>query len=180
MGLPKIQLTGYIYFVTIVVQNRIKLFTTASYVIPLLDSFNFYRYKHPFKLLGYVIMPDHIHWLMWPAETVKLGDVMRDFKKFTAVRLIRQAEIEQNEGYVQAFQRAGQKSGHSFNKVWQDDYWDKLVYSERFLREKLHYMHRNPVRARLVVEPQEYPYSSYRNYVSDDDSFIKIDKDWLL
>ena len=47
------------------------------------------------------------------------------------------------------------------------------------MREKLNYIHLNPLRAGLVENPQDYPYSSFRNYVLDDESLIQVDKDWL-
>ena len=52
------------------------------------------------------------------------------------------------------------------------------IYSERFLRQKLNYLHRNPVRAGLVEQPGDYVYSSYRNYVCGEDWLIEIDQDW--
>jgi hypothetical protein len=47
------------------------------------------------------------------------------------------------------------------------------------LRQKLNYIHRNPVRAELVEQPGDYPYSSYRNYEHGDDAFIEVDRGWL-
>ncbi|MCX6032960.1 MAG: hypothetical protein NT169_27195 [Chloroflexi bacterium] len=45
--------------------------------------------------------------------------------------------------------------------------------------QKLNYIHRNPVRAGLVEQPEQYAYSSYRNYVNGDNSLIEIDRDWF-
>ena len=61
MGLPRFQIAGQIYYITTVIYNRLPIFTRPTFVMPLLDSLNFYRYKQEFKLLGYVIMPDHVH-----------------------------------------------------------------------------------------------------------------------
>lgn len=55
-----------------------------------------------------------------------------------------------------------------------------MIFTEKFLRQKLNYIHRNPVGVGLVDDPAMYPYSSYRNYVHEDNSLIDIDKDWLL
>ena len=70
------------------------------------------------------------------------------------------------------------ETGRSQRKVWQDSYWDKNIYSERFLRQKLSYVHRNPLRAGLVEQPEDYPYSSYRDYALGDDSLFQIDRGW--
>lgn len=172
------QIAGNVHTVTFVVYNRLHLFVRPTYVLPLFDSLNYYRYQHAFNLLGYVVMPDHVHLVLWLYGEATIGDVMRDFKKFTSVRLIRQATVEGNSALTEAFSAAGEQVGRSEHKVWQDGFWDTHVYTERFLRGQLQYIHRNPVRARLVATPEAYPYSSYRNYVSGDDSLIEVDRGW--
>ncbi len=178
MKMKRYHIEGHIYYITTNVYARRPIFTRPAYVIALIDSLNFYRHRYTFKLIGYVIMPDHIHLLVWPQQEANVDDFMRDFKKFTAIRIIRQAKVEGRSDDLQAFQWAGTETGRSENKVWQDSYWDKNIYSDPFLRQKLNYIHRNPVRAQLVANPVEYPYSSYRNYVAGDESLIEIDRGW--
>jgi putative transposase len=169
----------WVYYITTAIYNRLPILVRPTYVIALIDSLNYYRYKHHFLLPGYVIMPDHIHLLISPHSELDVSAIMRDFKKFTSVRIIRQAEVEGKDEWLSAFEAAGQVTGRSQKKVWQDSFWDKAIYSERFLRQKLNYIHRNPVRAEFVDDPGKFPYSSYRNYVDGDDSLIEIDKGWL-
>jgi len=178
MGLPHFQIEGHVYYITTVVYNRLPIFTRPSFVIPLLDSLNFYRYQRAFKLLGYVIMPEHIHLILWPFGDATIPDIMRDYKKFTARRIIRQAQVEGIDEWLTAFRQAGQETERSTNKVWQDSYWDTNIYTEQFLRQKLDYIHHNPVRAGLVKAPEDYAYSSYRNYVLGEEWLIEIDQDW--
>lgn len=179
MSLPHFQIKDHLYYITTVVHDRLPIFTRPAYIVSLLDSLNFYRHKLSFKLLGYVLMPDHIHFLIRPYGEASISEIVRDYKKFTSVRIIRQAEAESNKAWLEAFHRAGAQTGRSQNKVWQDDYWDSNVYTEPFLRQKLNYMHCNPVRAGLVNDPSEYPYSSYRNYVLGDETLIEIDMGWV-
>jgi len=178
MSLPRFHIEGHIYYITTVVYNRLPIFTRPSFIIPLIDSLNFYRYKQEFKILGYVIMPDHIHLIIWPFGKSTPSDITRDYKKFTSTRIIRQAEVEGIGKWVSAFQVAGEKTGRSDNKVWQDSYWDENVYTERFLRQKLNYIHRNPVRAGLVENLADYPYPSYRNYEFGEEWLIEINRGW--
>ncbi len=170
----------FIYYITIVVYNRLKIFTSPSFIIPLIDSLNFYRYNLEFGLLGYVIMPDHVHLIIWPQGSATISDIMRDFKTFTSKRIIRQANVEKRVDWIRAFEQAGEQTGRSDNKVWQDDFWDKIVFTQVFLRQKLNYIHRNPVRAGLIDDVAEYPYSSYRNYEYEEEWLIKIDRDWVV
>lgn len=176
--MQRYHIQGHIYYITTVVYDRRPLFTHPPYVLALLDSLNYYRFVYRFKIVGYVIMPDHIHVLVWPQAGPQIAEFMRDFKKYTAVRIVRQAEVEEREGDLEAFKQAGNQTGRSANKVWQDGYWDKNVFTDPFLRQKLNYIHRNPLRAGLVVQPEDYPYSSYRNYVFGDESLFAIDRGW--
>jgi putative transposase len=179
MPIQHFHIEGHVYYITTNVYNRLPIFTRPSFIVPLIDSLNFYRYKLDFKLLGYVVMPDHMHMVIWPQGQATVAEIMRDYKKFTAVRLIRQAEVEGMKEWLAAFCQAGTETGRGEHKVWQDEYWDVNVYTERFLRQKLNYMHSNPVRAGLVEQPGDYGYSSYRNYENDEDWLIKIDREWI-
>jgi REP element-mobilizing transposase RayT len=178
MTLPRFHIEGHVLYITTVVYGRLPIFVRSSFVIPLIDSLNFYRYKQEFKLLGFVIMPDHIHLLIWPFGRATAAEIMRDYKEFTSKRIVRQAEVEGIVEWIAAFQQAGRETGRAASKVWQDSYWDVNVFTERFVHTKLNYIHRNPLRAGLVDDPAAYPYSSYRNYVTGDQSLIEIDKDW--
>lgn len=179
MGLPRFHIAGHTYYITTVVYNRLPIFTRSSFVIPLLDSLNFYRYKQSFKILGYVVMPDHMHLMIWPYDKATPSDIMRDYKEFTSKRIVRQAEVEGAEAWLTAFRTAGEETRRANSKVWQDSYWDVNVYSEHVLRQKLTYIHRNPVRAGLVEKPEAYPYSSYRNYEYGEEWLIEVDQEWI-
>jgi REP element-mobilizing transposase RayT len=169
---------GPVYYVTTVVQNRLHLFTRAAYIIPLFDSLIYYRSHYHFQLLGYVCMPDHLHLLLGPQQAADIDSILRDFKGFTARRIIRQAQAEANHALLTHFQTAGAQNGRSEHQVWQASFWEQDVYSTRYMREKLIYRHRNPVRAGLVPKPEDYPYSSYRAYLTGDQWLIEVDRQW--
>lgn len=175
---PRVRIEGSAYYITSNVYQHLAIFIHPSFIIPLIDSLNFYRYQHHCKLLGYVIMPDHIHLILWPQNGTDIANFMRDFKRFTSGRIARQALLENRTEWIEAFEKAGQDTSRAESKVWQDCFWEEVVFTYEFLCQKLNYIHMNPVRAKLVDESQKYPYSSYRNYELDDDTLIEIDKDW--
>ena len=146
---------GPIFYITAVVYGRFALFTQPSYIIPLYDSLHYYCRHYCCRhyccgLIGYVFMPDHIHLLLWPEDAHAVEGFMRDYKTFTAKRIVRQATAEGNHSLLAHCCAAGCETGRSEHKVWQDSFWEFDLYSERFIRQKLNYMHRNPVRAALV------------------------------
>lgn len=169
---------GPVYYITTVVHDRLHLFTRPTYVIPLFDSLIYYRSHYHFRLLGYVVMPDHLHLLIWPPAANDVDAIMRDFKGFTAKRIARQAQAEGDQALLARFCASGAASGRSEHKVWQASFWEQDVYSVNYMREKLVYLHRNPVRAGLVTKPEDYPYSSYRTYLTDEQWLIEVDRKW--
>ena len=71
MNLPRFHIEGHIYYITTVIYNRLPIFTRPSFIIPLYDSLNFYRYKQEFKLLGYL---DFVH-LTRAERVIALGTI---------------------------------------------------------------------------------------------------------
>jgi putative transposase len=123
-------------------------------------------------------MPDHIHLVLWPQDANIVTEFMRDFKRFTSGRITRQAKLEDETYWLAKFEEAGLETDRADYKVWQDSFWEQCIYTEDFLRQKLNYIHLNPVRAGIVKDSAEYPYSSYRNYYLGDKQFIEIDSQW--
>jgi REP element-mobilizing transposase RayT len=172
------RIEGSIYYITSVIYTRSKIFTRPSFVIPIIDSLNYYRYQYCCKIIGFVIMPDHIHLLIWPQEEEAVTDFMRDFKRFTSGRITRQAKVEGKTELIKKFEEAGIETERAEYKVWQDSFWEQSIYTEKFLKQKLDYIHLNPVRAGIVEAAEDYPYSSYRNYYLNDNQLMEIDSHW--
>ena len=172
------RIEGSIFYITSNIYNRICIFTLPSLVIPIIDSLNYYRYQYTCKIIGYVIMPDHIHLLIWPQDAHIITDFMRDFKRFTSGRITRQAKLEGKTDWVKKVEDAGNETQRADYKVWQDSFWEQSIYTRHFLEQKLNYIHMNPVRAGICANAEDYPYSSYRNYYFHDNQFIEIDNEW--
>lgn len=102
-------------------------------------------------------MPTHFHGIFLTSNKGTISEIMRDLKGYTAKQI--------NEWH--------NRINISF---WQDGFYDHVIRNQKDLEEKLNYIHYNPVRAKLVEEPEEYLYSSYRNYFLNDDSVIVVDK----
>jgi len=107
-----------------------------------------------FFLFGFVVMPTHTHLLLHP-HNKDLVRIMRNFKSRSGY------------GILQA-----RKSHGAF---WQERYFDTIVRRVRNFWEKLEYIHRNPVEAGLVKNPEEWKWSSYRHYVNKEEAAIPVD-----
>ncbi|MBL7120084.1 MAG: transposase [Dehalococcoidia bacterium] len=128
------------YFITTTTQGRKPVFVKQGNALILWSTINNQRQRDRFYLLGFVIMPDHLHLLIIPRGENKISFIMQEIKKGSA-RLIN-------------------KSRKRMGKVWMDEYYDHVVRSKKGLAEKMRYMHHNPVKKGLVENEEEHPFSS--------------------
>jgi putative transposase len=106
------------------------------------------REQFGFALLGYVILPEHVHLLISEPSAAPPA---------TAIQVFKQRVSRQMRGLPR-------ESAGELRRFWQRRYYDFNVYSEKKLREKLDYMHMNPVREKLVGHPRDWPWSSWTFY----------------
>lgn len=101
------------------------------------------RKRHPVALVAYALMPNHIHLMVFGAETA-ISNFMQD--------LLAQ--------YAQYFNWRYDRTGHLFEST----FGRTFVYSRLLAVIMANYIHLNPVKARLCHKPEDYPWSSYRVY----------------
>ncbi|MEW5846677.1 MAG: transposase [Bacteroidota bacterium] len=160
---------GYSYFITITLIEWQKLFNIPHYANIIIDSIRYSQKCKGLELFGYVIMPSHLH-LIVRTDMLPLGEVIRDFKKFTAVRIADELckDLERRP-ILDVFAIAAKRIKRNKNyKVWQDGYHPEAITSNQLFYQKLKYIHHNPVKAGLVELPEQHPYSSARNYAGLD------------
>ncbi len=114
------------------------------------------------------MMSNHAH-LIISAKKDNVSDVMGDFKKFTSKQIIKaiteHAGESRKEWMLTIFKEAGDKNSRNvYYQFWQQDNQPKIIYSPEFARQKLAYIHNNPVEAGIVEKAEEYIYSSARDY----------------
>lgn len=182
----------YIHFITSKTFESFSYFKERINCLILLKNIDYYRKLHQFKLYGFVIMPDHIHLMIEPP-------LKADGMKPSAERetLEPSAERESEEFAINSLRsgdgftpspiqivmhdikgRTAMEIKEKFNiesRIWQKSFYDVQIYSERFFNQKLTYIHNNPLRAGLVSNLDDYPWSSYQNYYLNNHSLIKID-----
>jgi REP element-mobilizing transposase RayT len=165
------------YFLTITVVGWIDVFTRNIYKLTIADSLEYCQKEKGLVIFGYCIMPSHIHLIARAEGKNTLSDILRDFKKFTSKAIIRQI-IEESESrrdwMLDYFGRAGEYiRGIKNYKFWQDGNHPEMVSSNKFFDEKLDYIHNNPVKELIVERPEDYLFSSARNYAGLD-NYLEI------
>jgi REP element-mobilizing transposase RayT len=173
---------GNAYYITTSVNKFIKIFREKKYADIILKNINFYKRKYGFKLLAYVVMPDHLHLLIFPKQdhVKEVSNLIGTLKRFTSRALRKQMEKERRTTWLRAFKLEGTKKRNWQYQIWQERFDDLAIYSSRMARTKMNYIHNNPVRKGIVERAEEYLYSSARNYILDDHSIIEVDTDFLV
>ena len=158
------------HFITATVVDWVDIFTRKIYRDIVIENLNYYTKNRGLIVYAYVVMSNHIHIIIQAKEN-NLSDILRDFKKFTAKTILEKIQTEpesRREWMLERFKEATKT--HSRNKNYQ--FWRygnhaEEIYSSKFLRSKIDYIHLNPVRAGIVARPQDYIYSSASNYIDD-------------
>ncbi len=107
------------------------------------------------QCVGFVVMPNHVHAVLWFPEPGDLSEAMKQWKRMSSIRI--------KERVAPAIPRYSSKVDLA-EPIWQAKYYDFNLYSSAKIEEKLTYMHFNPVRAGLVEHPCDWAWSSARWY----------------
>ena len=163
---------GKAHFATLTVVDWIDVFTRENHKMAIVDSLKYCQENKGLELYAWRLMPSHLHLIIAAKDDGNLSDILRDFKKFTSkeiVRLIQEEPESRREWMLDKFKFAGKYNPKITNyKFWQDGNKPIVLYSPKFTQQKLNYIHNNPVKERIVVETQEYLFSSARNYAGLD------------
>jgi len=167
----------YLYFVTTTAVDHLHLFQRDVIKRILLDTFDSFRLRKRLKLYCFVIMPNHIHFIGQFVKEDSLGDVLRDFKKQSADRILRQLKVEGNANTLRTLASKVDHPEKQHHKIWANDYNAKDVFSIDFLQQKMDYVHNNPCQPRwkLSETAEEYIWSSARFYLTEEPCIIPID-----
>ena len=171
MGLKNPIHPDQIYYLTSTVVDWVDVFTRPVYKNIIVNSLIFCRQNKGLELYAWCLMTNHIHWIAGAKEGFVLYDIIRDFKKFTAVQILKAIQNEpesRRDWLLHRFEFAAKFRNDITNfKFWQDGNEPKDCRTREFTLQKLNYIHQNPVRAGIVYEAEKYVYSSAINYTGE-------------
>lgn len=129
--------TNQIFYVTCTIEGREPILRDPVLACKFLAALQHFRHTREIFLYGFVIMPDHVHFICKVINGMTISSLVRRIKTFTSIR-------------------------ESFK--WQRRFWSAAIDNQALLVQKLNYIHANPVRAGLVEEVSDYPWSSWADY----------------
>lgn len=124
--------------------NREPVFNDRKGFEKYLEICKRYKEKYEFKIYHWVLMNNHVHLLLETMEDCSLSKIMQGI----------------NLAYTLWFNKEHGRVGH----LWQDRFKSTVIEKDSYLLECGRYIERNPLRAMLVVDPKDYPWSSYSVY----------------
>ena len=164
----------HLHFITCSCYRRRALLGTARRRDAFLRVLNEVRERYQFWVVGYVVMPEHIHLLISEPKVGTPSTVMQVLKQRVAQSLRRKPRPRKNANQMRLWSKAPADPLRSF---WQRRFYDFNVWSAKKRIEKLNYMHRNPVKRGLMTEPQMWEWSSYRFYQYGEKSVCTPDRE---
>ncbi|WP_298481361.1 transposase [uncultured Maribacter sp.] len=166
------------YFVSFATVYWINVFTRQEYFNILLESIDYCRKEKGMELYAYCFMPNHVH-LIFRDSNEDPMNLLRNFKKHTSKKILK--AIEENptesrkEWLLWMFKRAGKLKGNiSKYQFWQHNNNPIELWSATVIKQKIEYIHNNPVVSGFVCNPIDWKYTSAKNF-AEDHTVLKID-----
>ena len=157
------------YFCTFTCYEWMHLFELTNSYDLVYDWFNILK-KDKIEVIGYVIMPNHVHCILYfPEAGFNLNKILSNGKRFMAYELVNRLEKANDTNTLTILQNAlteRERKKKQLHKVFKDSFDAKPIFSEKFLLQKLNYIHYNPVKGkwRLAKDFVSYEHSSASFY----------------
>jgi len=169
--MKRIEQENHARYLTFSTYHQLPLFNNDLIKDAFINQLQSSREKLGFHLLAYVVMPEHVHLLIWPnLPEHPISKVSWQIKRNFAKQVIQRwreldadilKELKTPEGQTRFWQRGGG--------------YDRNIHSQDEINEKINYIHMNPVRRGLVKRPEDWAWSSAKWYAGIRDGTLPID-----
>jgi putative transposase len=171
---------NHLHYLTSSTYRRARLFDSERFKRNFITVLGGLRAELGFRIVGYVLMPEHFHLLIWPSDLANPTQIMQKLEgrtaRFVLSNLRRNLQFPWCQRMLERVSLPAAVHSHAHFRVWQRRFYDMNIWSEKKRFEKLNYMHGNPVKRRLVNSPDQWPWSSFRFYNLGDESLLKMDR----
>jgi putative transposase len=155
---------GGVYFVTLKIVGWTDIFIRSEYREEIVNNLNFCIRNKGLKIYSFCLMTNHLH-MIASCEEGLLNKILRDFKSFTAKKIIQMIEDNPKESRKEWILNrlsflAQVRSNDSRMQFWERDNYPERISTDYFYRQKENYIHENPLRAGFVLRPEDWAYSS--------------------
>ena len=158
-----------LYFVSFSVIDWLNVFIQDKYKNIVVESLSYSQKEKGMAIAAWCIMPNHVHLIFRSVKGKHPSLLLGDLKRFTSksiVKAIQENPRENRDNFLlKHFRNAANKSSNVKNyQFWQHHNNPIELWSNKVIKQKIDYVHQNPVKAGLVYKSYEYPYSSAIDY----------------
>ena len=163
-----------LYYVTFTVVEWLPVFIDETACQIVTESFNFCITKKQLRVHAYVIMPTHLHAILFDSEfdQDRLKHTLDDMRKFTGRRLLDHAAGHLPKSFSECFQANAGKDRE--RRFWQPTQHPVGIFSLGFWRQKTDYLHHNPCRKGLVRNPEDWRFSSAPFWLTGEKNDVQL------
>jgi len=155
-----------LYYITFTCFNWLPLFQLTNAYDVVYKWLNYLKEKHNIQTTAYVIMPNHLHSILFfPTPNFSLNKIISNAKRFMAYEIIKRLKETNQTAILEQLQSAvtkKEKQKGQLHKVFEESFDAKSIDNRKFFLQKLNYIHLNPVRGnyKLVNDWRQYEHSS--------------------
>jgi|ERR1051325_5426366 putative transposase len=170
-GLKRYYGKGDLHFITFSCYRKLPFLGTKQARNVFVKELTRVRGEYGFRLVGYVVMPNHVHLLMSEPSKGTPSTVLQMLKQ----QVSRKMRMRNKSAGKQQLAFRFDEEGEEAKAFWQARFYDFNVYKTGKVKEKLNYMHANPVIRGLVQHPKDWPWSSWGVYATGETGLAPID-----
>jgi putative transposase len=173
---------NHLHYITTSTYRRARVFDSERFKGRFVSIWAELRDELGFRIVGYVLMPEHFHVLLWPSELANPSQIMQKLEERTAKFILKSLREKAESAWCQGMRQAFTLPltvHHAHHRVWQRRFYDMNIWSDKKVSEKLDTMHNNPVKRGLVEKPGDWSRpagSSWRFYYLEDSSVLAMDR----
>ena len=171
VGLKRYYGQGHLHFITFSCYRRLPLLKAARARDVFVKELSKIRDEMGFHLIGYVVMPEHVHLLISEPKRGTPSTALQKLK----LRVARKLRKRRRAGSAAQLRLPFDEAREPLRAFWQARFYDFNVYSLGKKKEKLNYMHANPVKRGLVSHPKDWPWISWAFYRGGEVGLVRID-----
>ena len=160
--------------------KRLPLFSDAARCDLFLKILERVRRRYRLVVLGYVVMPEHVHLLMSEPQRASLSTAMQALKLGVVRILDSRSVVPRSRKTGETWGTPSVADSKNRTPFWMPRFYDFNVWTEKKRIEKLRYIHRNPVARGLVASLEQWPWTSFRWYSAGEIGPLKINDTDIL
>ena len=169
---------GDLFFCTSTIVGFVELFINRHLCEIFVNDISFYQERGDYSVIAYVLMPNHFHLVIKTNGTLSISTIIGNLKRISSRHITQWLEKRNEKSLIAQLSEYAKIEPAKNCRVWKPRFDSLTITNENTLRQKIEYIHNNPVKAGFVVQPTDWRYSSAGNYSGHKENKLDVDIEW--